>query len=191
MISCLQLQPVWATSQIEVGGVQGSLIGADAQNGFGWHLAYGYGKKTSEQQSLYVDLSLQEIYGLSQKGVAKLGFPNLERNRLSTGLTFKSYRQIFGSLNLLLGIRAAYLFEHAQIRSDSYALDKDTNAFELGFLIGLQFRINRYLGIQVYWSPAYVLDREEIQLSEKDIGIEEENRHNGISRFIASMLMYF
>ena len=119
MISCLQLQPVWATSQIEVGGVQGSLIGADAQNGFGWHLAYGYGKKTSEQQSLYVDLSLQEIYGLSQKGVAKLGFPNLERNRLSTGLTFKSYRQIFGSLNLLLGIRAAYLFEHAQIRSDS------------------------------------------------------------------------
>jgi hypothetical protein len=190
-MSFLDLQPVWATSQIEVGGVQGSLIGADAQNGFGWHLAYGYGKKTSEQQSLYVDLSLQEIYGLSQKGVAKLGFPNLERNRLSTGLTFKSYRQIFGSLNLLLGIRAAYLFEHAQIRSDSYALDKDTNAFELGFLIGLQFRINRYLGIQVYWSPAYVLDREEIQLSEKDIGIEEENRHNGISRFIASMLMYF
>ncbi len=180
-----------ATSQVEMGAVQASLLGASSKNGFGWHLAYGYGKKISDQQSLYIDLNIQEIYGLSQIGIANLGFPQLERNRLATGLSFKSYRQIWGSLNLLLGLRAAYLFDHAEIKSNLYRLDKDTNAFELGFFIGLQYRITPHLGVQAYWSPSYLINREEIQLSEKDIGIEEENRHNGMTRFILSMLLYF
>jgi hypothetical protein len=62
---------------------------------------------------------------------------------------------------------------------------------EGNFNLGLLYRLSDRFGIQSYWSPSYLIDREGLQLAEKDVGIEENKRHNGISRFMLSGLIYF
>ncbi len=184
--------PLQATQQLELGGQYDQLLGADGHAGFGWILGYGLGGKLSPIQRLYGLVQVQQLMGLTQEGDLRLGKPSLERNRWSLGVEMRSYRLLWQKLHLLLGIKFAYLLDFSELKFQALPMiQRDTQGIEIGFNLGLLYRLSDMIGIQAYWSPSYLIDREGLQLAEKDIGIDEEKRHNGLNRYFLSAVLYF